>query len=150
MHQSHIPQYINPISHNTPFCNRNVHISVTKWCIVGCLSDALWDLLDGSIGWPPGGGGVLGQVLDRDAQRRPSTWNATRVKKKGGVETIHFAQFWWKIGVEIWYFLIFPKIVETIQIFQRPEIGGSKWWSICSNLHIVSAPPGWPLYNQTA
>ena len=26
-----------------------VHISVTKWCIVGYLSDALWDLWDGSI-----------------------------------------------------------------------------------------------------
>ena len=28
-------------------------------------------------------GGVLGQVLDRDAQHRPSTRNATRVKKGG-------------------------------------------------------------------
>ena len=27
-----------------------VHISVTKWCIVGYLSDALWDLWDVSIG----------------------------------------------------------------------------------------------------
>ena len=26
-----------------------VHISVTKWCIVGYLSDALWDLWNGSI-----------------------------------------------------------------------------------------------------
>ena len=26
-----------------------VHISVTKWCIVGYKSDALWDLCDGSI-----------------------------------------------------------------------------------------------------
>ena len=26
-----------------------VHISVTKWCIVGYLSDALWDLWGGSI-----------------------------------------------------------------------------------------------------
>ena len=34
--------YTSPISHNAPFCNRNVHISVTKWCIVGYLSDALW------------------------------------------------------------------------------------------------------------
>ena len=45
MHQSHI-------SHNAPFCNRNVtcvHISATKWCIVGYLPDALWDLWDGSI-----------------------------------------------------------------------------------------------------
>ena len=30
--------------------------------------------------------------------------------------------------------------VETIQIFQRPEKGGSKWRNICSNLHIVSYP----------
>ena len=27
-----------------------VHIYVTKWCIVGYLSDALWGLWDGSIG----------------------------------------------------------------------------------------------------
>ena len=32
---------------------------------------------------PEGVGGVLGQVSDRDAQHRPSTRNATRVKKKG-------------------------------------------------------------------
>ena len=31
----------------------------------------------------PGGGGVLGQVSDRDAPHRPSTRNATRVKKGG-------------------------------------------------------------------
>ena len=49
-----------------------------------------------------GGGGILGQVSDRDAPHRPSTRNATRVKK--GVETIHFAQFWWKIGVEVRHF----------------------------------------------
>ena len=28
-----------------------VHISVTEWRVVGCLSDALWDLWDGSIPW---------------------------------------------------------------------------------------------------
>ena len=44
-----IPQCISPISHNAPFCNRNVHISVTKWCIVGYLFHTLWDLRDGSI-----------------------------------------------------------------------------------------------------
>ena len=46
---SQIPQCTSPILHNAPFCNRNVHISVTKWCIVGYLSNALWDLWDGSI-----------------------------------------------------------------------------------------------------
>ena len=30
-------------------CTR-VHISVTKWCIVGYLPDAWWDLWDGSFG----------------------------------------------------------------------------------------------------
>ena len=30
-----------------------VHISVTKWCIVGYLSDAFWDLWDGSIAERP-------------------------------------------------------------------------------------------------
>ena len=29
-----IPQCTGPIAHNAPFCNRNVHMSVTKWCIV--------------------------------------------------------------------------------------------------------------------
>ena len=48
---SQIPQCISPISHNATLCNRNVHISVTKWCIVGYFSDALWDLWDGSIGF---------------------------------------------------------------------------------------------------
>ena len=46
---SQIAPCTSPISHNAPFCNRNVHISVTKWCIVGSLADALWDLWDGPI-----------------------------------------------------------------------------------------------------
>ena len=39
---SQIPQCIRQISHN-------VHISVTKCCIVGYGTDAFWDLWDGSI-----------------------------------------------------------------------------------------------------
>ena len=42
---SQIPQCIKQLSHNAPFCNI-VHISVTKWCIVGYGTDALWDLWD--------------------------------------------------------------------------------------------------------
>ena len=34
----------------TEMCT-HVHISVTKWCIVGYLPNTLWDLLDGSISW---------------------------------------------------------------------------------------------------
>ena len=60
------------------------------------------------VGVGGGMGGLLCQVSDRDAQHHPSTRNATRVKKKkgggGGVETIHLAQFWWKIGVKIRHF----------------------------------------------
>ena len=41
---SQIPQCASPISHNASFCNRNVHISVTKWCIVGYRTGAPWDL----------------------------------------------------------------------------------------------------------
>ena len=37
---SQIPECICAISHNATFCNRNVHISVTKWCIVANL----WDI----------------------------------------------------------------------------------------------------------
>ena len=40
---------MHPISHNTPFCNRSVYISVTKWCIVGYGTGALWDLCNRSI-----------------------------------------------------------------------------------------------------
>ena len=55
---SQIPQCASPISHNAPFCCKNVHmcahfyyvhISVTKWCIVRYPSYTLWDLWDGSI-----------------------------------------------------------------------------------------------------
>ena len=40
--KSHIA-LIGPASKNVPFCNRNVHISVSRWCIVRYLSGALWD-----------------------------------------------------------------------------------------------------------
>ena len=38
-----IQQCTCPIPHNVPFRNGNAHISVIKWCIVGYLSNALWD-----------------------------------------------------------------------------------------------------------
>ena len=37
------------ISHNAPFCSRNVHNYVTKLCIMGSRRGALWDLWDWSI-----------------------------------------------------------------------------------------------------
>ena len=44
---SQILQCMRQISHNPSFCHRyvhrHVHISVTKWCIVGYGSGALWD-----------------------------------------------------------------------------------------------------------
>ena len=44
---------LDKISHNAPICNRNVHISLTKRCIVGYVTGALWDLCDRSIDlWP--------------------------------------------------------------------------------------------------
>ena len=61
-------------------------------------------------------GGVLGQVSDRDAPRRPSTQNATRVKKGGRNYTFcpilmknrgrntTFSSFLLKIGVKIRHF----------------------------------------------
>ena len=50
-HKSHDTPVPYPTLHHvvTEMCTC-VHISVTKWCIVGYLSDALWDLWDGSIG----------------------------------------------------------------------------------------------------
>ena len=47
-HIAQIPLCTSHISHNASFCNRNVHISVTKWCIVWYLSNASCDLWDGS------------------------------------------------------------------------------------------------------
>ena len=38
------PQWNSPISHNSPLSNWHMHISVAKLCIVGYLSNALWDL----------------------------------------------------------------------------------------------------------
>ena len=49
---SQIPQCTSLISHNAPFCNRNMHMSAHfcyKRGTVGYLSNALWDLWDGSI-----------------------------------------------------------------------------------------------------
>ena len=53
MHQSHIPQYNSSMSHNAPFCNRNVHV-----CTFLLQNEALWDLWDYSIA-------LLGNGLDR-------------------------------------------------------------------------------------
>ena len=49
---SQIPQCTCPTSHNAPLWNRNVHISVPKWCIVGYGTGALWDLWDRSFCYP--------------------------------------------------------------------------------------------------
>ena len=43
------PTVHQSIYHKAPFCDRNVHISDTKWGIVGYFSYALWDLWEGSI-----------------------------------------------------------------------------------------------------
>ena len=50
LHKSHNAPVPYPTMHHfvTEMCTC-VHISVTKWCIVGYLTDALWDLWDGSI-----------------------------------------------------------------------------------------------------
>ena len=50
LHRSHNARVPNAITHHfvTEMCIC-VHISVTKWCIVGYLPDALWDLWYGSI-----------------------------------------------------------------------------------------------------
>ena len=108
----------------------------------------------GLQGWG-GGGGVLGQVSDRDAPQRPSTRNATRVEKggrnyafcpilmkNGGRNT--FSSFLLKCrGQNTTFFSFLLKYRgRNYTIFQRPEKGGSKWRSIYSNLHRVSTFPG--------
>ena len=47
--KAQIPQCPGPISHNALFCKKKMHIAVAIWCIVGYLSDALWQMWDGSI-----------------------------------------------------------------------------------------------------
>ena len=71
-------------------------------------------------------------------------WLEMLQASKRRVETIHFVKFWQKIGVESIHFPHFCSNigVKTIQILQRPEKGGSKWRSICSNLQRVSTLPG--------
>ena len=46
---SQILYCIRQISHKASFCSRNVHISVTKWCIMGYGTDALWVLCNRTI-----------------------------------------------------------------------------------------------------
>ena len=43
-----IPQCIRQISYNTQFCNRDMHISVTKWCM---LTRFLWALTNKETAW---------------------------------------------------------------------------------------------------
>ena len=61
-----IPQCTSRTSYNAPFCNRNVHVCtflLKKWCIVGHLSDALWDLWDGSFNFCSRVTFLYGQLL---------------------------------------------------------------------------------------
>ena len=50
IHKSHNTPVLHPTMHHfiTEMCTL-VHISVTKWCIVGYMSDAFWDLWDANI-----------------------------------------------------------------------------------------------------
>ena len=56
LHKSHNAPVPYPTMHHfvTEICTC-VQISVAKWCIVGNLSNALWDSWDGSIVGGPGG-----------------------------------------------------------------------------------------------
>ena len=104
-----------------------------------------------------GGGGVLGQVLDRDAPHRPSTRHAARVKKGGRNYTFcpilmknrgrntTFSTFVLKYRGQNTTFSSFLLKYRgrNSTNFQRPEKGGLKQRSIYSNLHRVSThhPP---------
>ena len=72
-------------------------------------------------------------------------WFEMLQRAKKVVKTIYFAKFCQKMRVKVQHFPHFsPNIgVETIQIFQRPEKGESKWRSIRSNHHVVSTLPGY-------
>ena len=49
-HKSHnVPELCPTMHHFVTEMSTCVHISVTNWCIVGYLPDALWDLWNGSI-----------------------------------------------------------------------------------------------------
>ena len=142
------PQWVNFILYNlhwiTPYkCPHfivlrpgDTYIHMCSWTASSLVEEIMvWPSAE-----PPGG--VLGWVSDRDAQHRPLTQNATKGKKGGRNYT--FCQILTKNRVEIWHFHYFCWNigVKTIQKFERPEKGGSKWRSICSNLHRVSTLPG--------
>ena len=102
----------------------------------------------GGDGGGGGGGGCGFSVGFRIGMLITARWLETLQRAKKGVRNNTFCLFFFfffftKIGVEIRHFPhVCPNIgIETIQIFQRPQKGGSKWRSICSNHHIVSTLP---------
>ena len=48
-----VPKCTNVLSHNAPFCNTHVIISVTKWFILRYCAGALWDFWNGTTTHTP-------------------------------------------------------------------------------------------------
>ena len=85
------------------------------------------------------------RVSDRDAHHRPSTWNTTWVKKKrgggGGRRNYTFCPIFMKNrGRNTFSSFLLKYRVRNYTNFPETWKRGSKWRSICNNLHRVSTP----------
>ena len=109
-------------------CPQNIHTIL--FCLF-CYINSYWCSLVMHLLIFPGllaqrrvGGEGLTWILDRDAQHRLLTQNATKGKKGSKLNILQ--NFDKKIGPEIWHFPHFCSNigVKIMQIFQRPEKGG--------------------------
>ena len=87
------------ISYNAPLCDRNVQFSFTKWYIVGYLSDATWNLWDGSntdwIMWP------------RDVARADSKVSDNRINIGGSVNNPFYLQTGGQLITPVWLSFVY-------------------------------------------
>ena len=100
----------------TEMCT-NVHISVTKWCIMGFLFDALWDLWDGYINLstrsPPTSCSRSGQLTERHVplsshwilSSKPTSWHPSGLTSRLTLEAQSFICEYYCFGINNlgWY-----------------------------------------------
>ena len=118
-----------PIMHHfiTEMCT-SVHISVTKWCIVGYLSNELWDLWDGLIVfcynvWYPNCS-IYGSFMAHNNQQWTTSWKASWKEwpKRPAQSKVIFVIvyiFWWYLFMHNWLICLVSSIF--IWYFNRPN-----------------------------
>ena len=147
---SQIPQCTIPLSHNAPLCNRNGHISVTKWCIVGYFSDVLWELWDRSIcnmanflhilqalftdtQWQCGSPDEYGWIYSLDQWGTTAEWCCNMVQYN---KILHTSLQWWRKE--------YKSEIESTKNTPYLTLTGELWCIFCENLG-----ENLPLYNGT-